>query len=80
MGIWRFAGAFAVVKRQSECGSKYCRNARQPADDHSVLAAVFSFCQNGNSVFSGTGLIPPSFLPRYDEIAAVTSTTNSASK
>ena len=22
MGIWRFAGAFAVVKRQSECGSK----------------------------------------------------------
>jgi len=22
MGIWRFAGAFAVVKRQGECGSK----------------------------------------------------------
>jgi len=22
MGIWWFAGAFAVVKRQSECGSK----------------------------------------------------------
>jgi len=22
MGIWRYAGAFAVVKRQSECGSK----------------------------------------------------------
>ena len=22
MGIWRFAGAFAVVKRQSECGRK----------------------------------------------------------
>jgi len=22
MGIWRFAGAFAVVKRQSESGSK----------------------------------------------------------
>jgi len=22
MGIWRFAGAFAVVERQSECGSK----------------------------------------------------------
>jgi hypothetical protein len=22
MGIWRFAGAFTVVKRQSECGSK----------------------------------------------------------
>jgi len=24
MGIWRFAGAFAVVERQSECGSKTC--------------------------------------------------------
>ena len=22
MGIWRFAGAFAVVERQGECGSK----------------------------------------------------------
>ena len=22
MGIWRFAGAFAVAQRQSECGSK----------------------------------------------------------
>ena len=22
MGIWRFVGAFAVVERQSECGSK----------------------------------------------------------
>ena len=22
MGIWRYAGAFAVVKRQGECGSK----------------------------------------------------------
>jgi len=22
MGIWRFAGAFAVALRQSECGSK----------------------------------------------------------
>ena len=24
MGIWRFAGAFAVAQRQSECGSKTC--------------------------------------------------------
>ena len=24
MGIWRFAGAFAVVERQGECGSKTC--------------------------------------------------------
>ena len=22
MGIWQFAGAFVVVKRQGECGSK----------------------------------------------------------
>jgi hypothetical protein len=34
MGIWRFAGAFAVVERQSECGSKDRRNARQPANAH----------------------------------------------
>ena len=25
MGIWRFAGAFAVVERQGECGNKTCR-------------------------------------------------------
>ena len=25
MGIWRFAGAFTVAQRQSECGSKTCR-------------------------------------------------------
>ena len=24
MGIWRFAGAFAVEQRQGECGSKTC--------------------------------------------------------
>jgi len=24
MSIWRFAGAFAVMKRQGECGSKTC--------------------------------------------------------
>ena len=34
MGIWRFAGAFAVVERQSECGSKNPPIARQPANDH----------------------------------------------
>jgi len=34
MGIWRFVGAFAVVERQSECGSKTCLNARQPACAH----------------------------------------------
>jgi hypothetical protein len=38
MGIWRFAGAFAVVERQSESGSKNLLNARQPANaDRRVL-------------------------------------------
>jgi len=46
MGIWRFAGAFAVVKRQSECGSKNLRNARQPANaDRRVLAVRCFFIQ-----------------------------------
>ena len=34
MGIWRFEGAFAVVKRQSECGEQNLLNARQPANEH----------------------------------------------
>ena len=33
-GHWRFAGAFAVVKRQSEMREQNCRNARQPANEH----------------------------------------------
>jgi len=42
MGIWRFAGAFAVVERQSECGSKKLQIAHQPANEHRrVLAAGF---------------------------------------
>ena len=33
MGIWRFAGAFAVVKRQGECGSKTAgMHVSQPMD------------------------------------------------
>ncbi|MBP1618346.1 MAG: hypothetical protein H6Q14_2173 [Bacteroidetes bacterium] len=33
MGIWRFAGGFAVVKRQSECGSKTAgMHVSQPMD------------------------------------------------
>jgi len=43
MGIWRFAGVFAVVERQSECGSKTCRNARQPANEHRRVLGVRSF-------------------------------------
>ena len=32
-GHWRFAGAFAVVKRQSECGSKTAEmHVSQPMD------------------------------------------------
>ncbi len=34
MGIWRFAGAFTVAQRQSECGSKTHLNARQAANEH----------------------------------------------
>jgi hypothetical protein len=40
MGIWRFAGAFAVVKRQSECGSKNLLSARQKACEHRCLVGV----------------------------------------
>ena len=40
MGIWRFAGAFTVAQRQSECGSKNLPNARQPANDHRRVLAV----------------------------------------
>jgi len=41
MGIWRFAGAFAVVERQSECGSKTCgMHVSQPMTHRRVLAAV----------------------------------------
>ena len=33
MGIWRFVGAFAVVGRQSECGSKTSKlHVREPMD------------------------------------------------
>jgi hypothetical protein len=42
MGIWRFAGAFPVVKRQKEMRAQNLLNARQPANDNRrVLAAVF---------------------------------------
>ncbi len=38
MGIWRFAGAFAVVKRQSECGSKTAgMHVSQPMSHRRVL-------------------------------------------
>ncbi len=56
MGIWRFAGAFAVVKLQSEskisaanCKSAQLmreqngRNARQPADTHDVYLGFVAF-------------------------------------
>jgi len=34
MGIWRFAGAFAVVKRQGECGAS--RNENHVAQPKSI--------------------------------------------
>jgi hypothetical protein len=43
MGIWRFAGAFAVVKRQSEGGSKIAgMHVSQPMNRR-VLAVVVWF-------------------------------------
>jgi len=43
MGIWRFAGAFAVVERQGECGAKLPEciacpdiNQDQPANEQGV--------------------------------------------
>jgi len=43
MGIWQFDGAFAVVKRQSECGSKTAGiHVSQPMT-HSVLGLVLLF-------------------------------------
>jgi len=44
MGIWRFAGAFAVGKRQSECGSKTREmHVSQPMTIERVLAAGVYF-------------------------------------
>jgi len=36
MGIWRFAGAFAVAQRQSECGSKTAEMHVKPPMDIGV--------------------------------------------
>ena len=42
MGIWRFAGAFAVAQRQKEMRAQRPLNARQPANGHRrVLPVVF---------------------------------------
>jgi|GEM_PF-3135376 len=44
MGIWRFAGAFAVVERQSECGSNtYQKHVSQPMSLRRVLGVVINF-------------------------------------
>jgi hypothetical protein len=43
MGIWRFAGAFAVVERQSECGSKTAgMHVSQPMNIGVCYGLVFS--------------------------------------
>jgi len=61
MGIWRFAGAFAVVERQSECGSKNCgMHVSQPMTHRRVLGVVF-YPQPSFSLFMsksfGTGMV-----------------------
>ena len=44
MGIWRFAGAFAVVKRQGECGSKTSKlHVSQPVPIGVCYAVVVLF-------------------------------------
>jgi len=43
MGIWRFAGAFPVVKRQREMRAQNLLNARQPANDNRRVLGVRSF-------------------------------------
>jgi len=46
-GHWRFAGAFAVVKRQSECGSKTAgMHVSQPMNIERVLGPVILFTLN----------------------------------
>jgi hypothetical protein len=45
MGIWRFAGAFAVVERQGECGSKTAgMHVSQPVPIGVCYAHGDSFC------------------------------------
>jgi hypothetical protein len=43
MGIWRFAGAFAVVKRQKRKRAMNRRNARQPANEHRRVLCTWRF-------------------------------------
>ena len=45
MGIWRFAGAFAVVERQKEMRAQRPLNARQPADAHRRVLCASSLLQ-----------------------------------
>jgi len=44
MGIWRFAGAFAVVERQGECGSKTAgMHVSQPMNIGVCYGQLFDF-------------------------------------
>jgi len=43
MGIWRFAGAFAVVKRQRKMREQNLQNARQPANANRRVLCPRSF-------------------------------------
>jgi len=58
MGIWRFAGAFAVVERQSECGSKTAgMHVSQPMNIERVLWPVVSIS------FSNRHSLSPHLFP-----------------
>jgi hypothetical protein len=63
MGIWRFAGAFAVVKRQSECGSKTAgMHVSQPMPIGVCYAfAIFQSISNILPVLNLTSLVLRSF-------------------
>jgi len=56
MGIWRFAGAFAVVERQGECGSKTAgMHVSQPVPIGVCYALAIRF-QSINWSFSLTSI------------------------
>jgi len=52
MGIWRFVGAFAVVERQGECGSKIAEiHVSQPITIVCVLGATILFLVSSISIY-----------------------------
>ena len=77
MGIWRFAGAFAVVKRQSECGSKTAgMHVSQPMPIGVCYGFVASFfpvvflfsCLNAESMFVFTFMSVYKKLSKHENV------------